>query len=135
MWLGKWAVTAFRIMSGIRLCPEEMVFKNTTRGIKIPVFFTAEKFQLFYLSFSKTGTSNFLNFVSYIWESLWYHSFSAFEKFSKKLTFLTSWYVHTCSYQGERNVSFSENFAGVRNEWSPFKKITYWNMLEYWPAL
>ena len=36
------------------------VFKETPRGIKIPVFLTAEKFQMFYLSFSKTGTSKFL---------------------------------------------------------------------------
>ena len=36
------------------------VFKETPRGIKIPVFLTAEKFQMFYLSFIKTGTSKFL---------------------------------------------------------------------------
>ena len=33
--------------------------------------------------------------------------------FSEKLKFLT----RTCAYQGVRNVSFSENFAFVLNEW------------------
>ena len=59
-----------------------------------------------------------------------------FTKFSEKLTFLTPWYAHHmvrhthrrivwvclailwCAYQGVRNVSFSENFANVLNEWS-----------------
>ena len=39
------------------------------------------------------------------------YSFSADAKFSEKLKFLA------CSYQGVRNVSFSENFAYVLNEW------------------
>ena len=54
------------------------VFKNTPRGIKINVLLTAEKFQMFNLNFSKFGASNFFSFVSYIWESLWDHSFSTF---------------------------------------------------------
>ena len=36
-----------------------------------------------------------------------------FAKFSKKLVFLRTW-----AYQGVRNVSFSENFVNVLNEWS-----------------
>ena len=39
------------------------------------------------------------------------YSFSADAKFSEKSKFLA------CSYQGVRNVSFSENFAYVLNEW------------------
>ena len=39
------------------------------------------------------------------------------QKFSQKLTFLKPWYA----YQEVRNVSFSENFAYVINEW--FLKI------------
>ena len=47
------------------------------------------------------------------------HSFSTYAKFSEKLTFLTPWYpmLRTCACQGVRNVSFSENFAYVLNEW------------------
>ena len=49
------------------------------------------------------------------------HWFSTYAKFSEKPTFLTPWYVHvhTCVYQGVRNVSFSENVAYVLNEWPP----------------
>ena len=48
------------------------------------------------------------------------HSFSTYGKCSEKLTFLTPWYadVRTCAYQEVRNVSFSEDFAYVLNEWS-----------------
>ena len=63
---------------------------------------------------------------------LWYHPFSAYAKFSEKLTFITPWYAHarktnisyplirtrSCAYQGLRNVSFSENFAYVLSGWS-----------------
>ena len=45
------------------------------------------------------------------------HSFCTFAKFSEKLTFLNL--LRTCAYQGVRNVSFSEDFADVLNEWSP----------------
>ena len=46
------------------------------------------------------------------------YSFSTYAKFSEKRIFLTPWYVHTFVYQGVRNVSFSENFLYVLNEWS-----------------
>ena len=54
------------------------------------------------------------------------HSCSMFARFSKKLIFLTLWYAHvplirTHTYMcvsGGKNVSFSENFAYVPNEWS-----------------
>ena len=52
------------------------------------------------------------------------HSFSTYEKFSGKLTFLPLWYAPMCAYQGVRNVNFSENFAYVLNEWRPMR-ITY----------
>ena len=39
------------------------------------------------------------------------HPFSRYENFPKN-------YVRTCTYQGVRNVSFSENFAYVLNGWS-----------------
>ena len=45
-----------------------------------------------------------------------YHSFRTFAKFSEKLTKPTSSYAYICAYQGVRNVSFSENFASVRNK-------------------
>ena len=41
------------------------------------------------------------------------HSFSTYAKFSEKLTFLD---VRTRAHQ-EVNVSFSENFAYILNEW------------------
>ena len=49
-------------------------------------------------------------------------SFSTYGKISEKLTFLTP-LIRTpmCAYQRVRNVSFSENFAYVLNEW--FLKI------------
>ena len=40
------------------------------------------------------------------------HSFSTYEKFSEKLTFLCM-----CAYQEVRNVSLLENFAFVLNDW------------------
>ena len=46
------------------------------------------------------------------------HSFSTYEKFSEKLTFLTLWYLNVCvRIRGVRNVSFPENFAYVLNVW------------------
>ena len=49
---------------------------------------------------------------------VWDRSFSTLAKFSEKLTVLTPWYGHACvSYQGVRNLSFSENLANVLNEW------------------
>ena len=45
------------------------------------------------------------------------HSFSTYEKFSEKLTFLNPLIrTRTCAYQRVRNVSFSENFAYILNE-------------------
>ena len=47
------------------------------------------------------------------------YSFSKYAKFSKNLTFLTPWYAHLhLRIREERNVSFSENFGYVLNEWS-----------------
>ena len=40
-------------------------------------------------------------------------------KISEKLTFLSPIYKRTCAYRGGGNVSFSDNFAYVRNEGSP----------------
>ena len=46
------------------------------------------------------------------------HSFSTYEKFSEKLTFLTLWYLNVwVRIRGVRNVSFPENFAYVLNVW------------------
>ena len=54
------------------------------------------------------------NFIVIIWG----HSFSTYGKFSKeKKTFLTHWKTRRCAYQWVRNVTFSENFAYVLNEW------------------
>ena len=50
----------------------------------------------------------------------WDHSFSTYAKFSEKQTFFTQWYAHV-RVQGVKNVSSSENFAYVLNEWSPLK--------------
>ena len=51
----------------------------------------------------------------------WGHSFSTIAKLSEKLTFLTpdthTLRTPTCAYQGVRNVSFSDNFAYLLNEW------------------
>ena len=45
-------------------------------------------------------------------------SFSTYEKFSEKLTFLTLWYLNVwVRIRGVRNVSFPENFAYVLNVW------------------
>ena len=43
------------------------------------------------------------------------HPLTTYAKFFEKLTFLTPWYALVRVYQGVRNVSFSENFACVRN--------------------
>ena len=46
------------------------------------------------------------------------HPFSTYTKFSEKLIFLTPLIrTRTCTYQGVRNVTFSENFAYVLNGW------------------
>ena len=46
-------------------------------------------------------------------------SFSKYTKLSGKLTFLTPFIcTRTCAFQGVRNVSFSETFAYLLNEWS-----------------
>ena len=44
------------------------------------------------------------------------YSFSRYAKLSEKLTFFNPWYAQ--GVRGVRNVSFSENFAYVLNEWS-----------------
>ena len=47
------------------------------------------------------------------------HSFSTYAKFSEKTNVSYPLIrTRTCAYQGVRNVSFSENFAYVLNEWS-----------------
>ena len=46
------------------------------------------------------------------------YSFSMYAKFSEKLTILNPWITRTCAYQWVRNVSFSQNFVYVPNEWS-----------------
>ena len=56
------------------------------------------------------------------------------QKSSEKLAFLSPWYSHvrTCAYQRGRNVTFSETFAYVLNEWPPsvlhtsIKKAKVW---------
>ena len=49
----------------------------------------------------------------------WDNSFIALAKFSEKLILLAPLIrTRTCAYQEERNVSFSENFENVVNEWS-----------------
>ena len=51
------------------------------------------------------------------------HSFSTYAKFSEKTNISHPLIrTRTCAYQGERNVSFSENFAYVLNESSLMKK-------------
>ena len=65
----------------------------------------------------KYHSAFFKNFSSYTKGG---HSFlSTYAIFSEKLTFLITWYAHvrTWAYQGVRNVSFSNNFAYVLNEW------------------
>ena len=52
-----------------------------------------------------------------------------FAKFSEKLIFYTPdtctyAHVHTCAYQGVRNISFSENFPNVLNEWSILRPLS-----------
>ena len=54
------------------------------------------------------------------------HSFSTYGIFSEKLTFLTTWYVHTCAYRGVKNLSFSEKSAYVVNGWSLGIVKTVW---------
>ena len=49
------------------------------------------------------------------------HSFSTFAKFFQKNNIYYPLICkRTCAYQGVRNVTFSENFAYVSNEWSLF---------------
>ena len=46
------------------------------------------------------------------------HSFGTCAKFSKELTFLTpDMHMYMCVLGGVRNVSFSESFAYILNEW------------------
>ena len=45
------------------------------------------------------------------------HSLSTYAKFSEKLTYPLI-RTCTCAFQEVRNISFSENFAYVINEWS-----------------
>ena len=56
------------------------------------------------------------------------HLFSLFTKLSEKLTILTPLRTRTWAYQGEKNVSLSENFANALNEWSrsSLSTIFYW---------
>ena len=50
---------------------------------------------------------------------IWDHSCSTYAKLSEKLLFLTPLIrTHTCAYQEVRNISFSENFPCVLNEWA-----------------
>ena len=64
------------------------------------------------------------------------HPFSAYAKFSEKVTFLT---FHD-AYQGVRNVSFSENFTYLLNEWTlwntaislPFYGLIFALIQEWW---
>ena len=49
-----------------------------------------------------------------------YHSFRTYPEFSKKLIFNATWLLMRV-YQGGRNVSFSEIFPYVLNEWSHTK--------------
>ena len=57
------------------------------------------------------------------------HSFSTFSKFSERLTFLTPWYIYVC-VRGVRNVSFSENFENVLNEWSLTRTVNHRSILQ-----
>ena len=59
-------------------------------------------------------------------QNIQYFTLSTCAKFSEKLTILKTWYAHVrvCiggwgGEEGGWNVTFSENFAYVRNEWSP----------------
>ena len=51
------------------------------------------------------------------WKALRGYSFSIYAKFSEKLTSLTPWYAHV-RVSGVRNLSFSDDFTYVRNEWA-----------------
>ena len=54
------------------------------------------------------------------WLHLWGagdHSFSTYVKFSKKLSYPLI-HIRMCAFLGVRNVSFSESFTNVLNEWS-----------------
>ena len=81
---------------------------------------TPLRIKFFIATFIFVNTRHFLKIYSFYRSQKVYrdHSFSTFHKFSKKLTFFTSWYTRTWVYQGVRNVGFSENFANVLNEWS-----------------
>ena len=75
-----------------------------------------------------------IRLLKIIKNNTWDHSFSTYAKFCEKLTFLTSGYAHVCvrirgeAYQGIRNVTFTENFVDVLDEWSP------WEILYYAPS-
>ena len=55
--------------------------------------------------------------VSHLFHFFWDYSISTYTKFFEKRT--------TCAYQGVRNVSFSENFAYVLNEWPLCSLLLY----------
>ena len=51
--------------------------------------------------------------IIFIWDQL-----VRTQDFLKKLTFLNPWYTHVILFSFFRNVTFSNNFAYVLNEWS-----------------
>ena len=74
------------------------------------------------INYSSINTSNIQTYLSH--DSHMEHSFSAFGKFTERLTFLTPWYAHFLppgAYQDFRNRSFSKNFVYVLNKWSPYR--------------
>ena len=75
---------------------EFLLLKNSL----IQLFFTEFKF----IDFLHAGLIHFRA-----------HSFSTYAKSSEKLTFLIP-LIRTRTYQGVRNISFSENFASVFDE-------------------
>ena len=53
----------------------------------------------------------------YKFSNRWDHSFSTYAKFSEEHNISYPLIrIHACAYQGERNVSFTENLAYVLNE-------------------
>ena len=58
--------------------------------------------------------------------------FSMCVKFYEKLKYLLTPLIRTRTYQEVRNVSFSENFAYVLNEWSlMYGNIFFWEYLPF----
>ena len=63
------------------------------------------------------------------------YSLSTFAKFPKELTFLTPIRTRKSTYQGVRNISFSENFAKVLNKWfhtSQNPDRVFYRFLNFW---